>query len=217
MVGLRFQLRVGAKLVLTGAIALIALAPLSSIAQTSEGKIPGGQSTEGNQAELEAIAGPLTAAFSLPVESLADPKIASSFSAISVDPASGIAMGGYDPVGYFVQQAATPGRPEYQSEYRGAKFYFASAENRDAFSASPERFAPAYGGYCTHTLASGALTQADPLNWTVHGDRLFLTKTPKATKEFREKLAYSVEAADAYWSQAGLDDERYNIRAHRTR
>lgn len=191
--------------IIAGAFAVIASAPAIADAQSSDE----------NKAELQAIAGPLSAAFRLPVEALADPAIASSFSAISVDPESGVAMGGYDPVGYFTQQAATPGRPEFQSEYRGAKFYFASAENRDAFSANPERFAPAYGGYCTHTLASGELTPADPLNWTVHGDRLFLTKTPKATKVFREKLAYSVEAADAYWSQAGLDDASYNIRAHR--
>ncbi len=211
MIALCFRSSLAAKPALAGALALLAMAPLAAVAQSYEE-----QSSNRNQAELEIIAGPLTAAFSLPVESLADPQIASSFSAISVDP-SGVAMRGYDPVGYFAQQAAMPGRPEYQSEYRGAKFYFATAQNRDAFTANPERFAPAYGGYCTHTLASGELTQADPLNWTVHGDRLFLTKTPQATKAFREKLAHSMEAADAYWSQAGLDDDRYNLRAHRAR
>jgi YHS domain-containing protein len=39
------------------------------------------------------------------------------------------------------------GKSEYTHKWNDAKWYFASAENRDLFTADPERYAPQYGGY----------------------------------------------------------------------
>lgn len=142
------------------------------------------------------------AALVLPVSALAAPEIASSVSPIVINPETKIAMEGYDPVGYFTEGEAIRGDKAFMVEYQGAMFLFATAEHRDLFAADPERYAPAYGGYCTKTIAAGALTPASPLNWTIHGDRLFLTRSPAANEAFRAEREDIITAGDRYWADA---------------
>jgi len=59
----------------------------------------------------------------------------------------GVAIKGYDTVAYFTQGRAMKGKSEYSYDWNDAKWYFASAENRDLFAADPEHYAPKYGGY----------------------------------------------------------------------
>ena len=59
----------------------------------------------------------------------------------------GVAIKGYDTVAYFTQGRAMKGKSEYSYDWNDAKWYFATAENRDLFAADPEHYAPKYGGY----------------------------------------------------------------------
>jgi YHS domain-containing protein len=59
----------------------------------------------------------------------------------------GVAIKGYDTVAYHTEGRAVKGQSTYSHEWNDAKWYFASAENRDLFAADPERYAPQYGGY----------------------------------------------------------------------
>jgi hypothetical protein len=59
----------------------------------------------------------------------------------------GVAIDGYDTVAYHTEGLAVKGRHEFSHNWNDAKWYFASADNRDLFAADPERFAPQYGGY----------------------------------------------------------------------
>jgi len=59
----------------------------------------------------------------------------------------GVAIKGYDAVAYHTESRAVKGSSEFFHEWNDAKWYFASAINRDMFAADPERFAPQYGGY----------------------------------------------------------------------
>ncbi|MEM9014112.1 MAG: YHS domain-containing (seleno)protein [Pseudomonadota bacterium] len=165
------------------------------------------------QMAIVDAAGSAMTAIVLPVEALANPIAVSSFSPIVRDPESRLALEGYDPVGYFTESTAMLGDPEFQAEYDGAIFYFANAEHREMFLATPEKFAPAYGGYCTETIAAGALTPASPLHWTVHGDRLYLTRSAAANRAFQERRAQSIDAANQHWSQAELFRNNLNVEA----
>src|SRR5919108_810473 len=60
----------------------------------------------------------------------------------------GAAILGYDAVAYFTDNKAVKGNPRFQSEYEGAKYYFASVDHKAQFDANPAKYAPAYGGYC---------------------------------------------------------------------
>lgn len=59
----------------------------------------------------------------------------------------GIAIKGYDTVAYFTEGRAVQGKKEYEYEWQGAKWRFASAANRDKFAANPPAYAPKYGGF----------------------------------------------------------------------
>jgi len=59
----------------------------------------------------------------------------------------GVAIKGYDPVAYFTEGEAVKGKRTFSYVWNEAKWYFASAANRDLFASDPERYAPQYGGY----------------------------------------------------------------------
>lgn len=70
----------------------------------------------------------------------------SSHSQINAD-SDGIALKGYDPVAYFTMGKPVKGEKQFSHEWKGAKWLFASQEHKDLFMASPEKYAPQYGGY----------------------------------------------------------------------
>lgn len=85
-----------------------------------------------------------------------------------------LALNGYDPVAYFTQKAAVRGSRELVHIDRGVEYRFVSAENRELFRESPERYRPAYGGWCAWAMVDGGKTSPDPENFIIEDDRLFL-------------------------------------------
>jgi YHS domain-containing protein len=61
--------------------------------------------------------------------------------------ADGLAIKGYDPVAYFTRGEPTKGSEEFEYEWNGAKWRFATREHLEMFKEDPERYAPQYGGY----------------------------------------------------------------------
>ena len=59
----------------------------------------------------------------------------------------GVAIKGYDTVAYHTEGRAVKGKSKFSHKWNDAKWYFSRAENRDLFTADPERYAPQYGGY----------------------------------------------------------------------
>ncbi len=70
------------------------------------------------------------------------------------------AFGGNDLVSYF-QGTAQAGLDEFELEYDGLKLYFVSAENRATFQEDPEKYMPAYGGWCATAVSSDVYVQPD--------------------------------------------------------
>jgi YHS domain-containing protein len=59
----------------------------------------------------------------------------------------GLAIKGYDTVAYFTVGKPVKGSTQFSHDWNGAKWLFASKEHPDLFAASPEKYAPQYGGY----------------------------------------------------------------------
>jgi len=93
---------------------------------------------------------------------------------IVVNPLSGVALNGYDPVSYFTRKEPVKGKPEFELFWSGVPWYFASEANMEVFYKAPEIYAPQFGGYGTMSLARGFLSDGNPLIYTVLNDRLFL-------------------------------------------
>ena len=113
-----------------------------------------------------------------------------------------VAINGADVVAYHTIDASSDavlGSKEYQHDWKGATWQFASEENRDAFAADPERYAPQYGGYCAYAMAQDKLVGTDPNAWTVRDGKLFLNATLKGRTTWREDISGYVAKADGYW------------------
>ena len=109
----------------------------------------------------------------------------------------GVALGGYDPVAYFTDSAPVEGDDRYTHDWNGATWYFSSEENRNAFAAEPERYAPRYGGYCAYAVSQGYTAKTEPDAWTIHEGALYLNYNRSVMAKWRrDKESYIAQAND---------------------
>ena len=87
---------------------------------------------------------------------------------------SGLAIDGFDPVAYFVQNRAVLGLPDYEAQEAGAVWRFHNEGNRASFLAHPEVYAPQFGGYDPIDVARGVTFAGNPNFFAVVGQRLYL-------------------------------------------
>ena len=116
-----------------------------------------------------------------------------------VDPHTGLAIDGFDPVAYYTEGAALQGREIIEYSFAGAVWRFRNEGNRAAFAADPEVYMPQYGGYDPVDIARGAAVAGNPREWLVWGTRLFLFHSPEAREAFSADRDQIMEAAHAQW------------------
>jgi hypothetical protein len=110
-----------------------------------------------------------------------------------------VAIKGYDPVAYFTEGRAVKGRPEFEHPWNEAKWRFASAANRDAFAADPDRYAPQYGGYCSGGVKVSKAWDADPEAWAIVDGKLYFAYDKETIEEFRKNSVAEIQQADQVW------------------
>lgn len=93
---------------------------------------------------------------------------------------SGLALRGFDPVGYRLLGKATPGRAAYELTHRGTVWRFASAANREAFRDAPAVYEPAFEGFDPTGIAEGHAVESDPRQFAIIGGRLYLFRSAAA-------------------------------------
>jgi len=116
--------------------------------------------------------------------------------------ASGAAIRGYDPVAYFTESKPVKGDAKHTHQWKGATWRFASAANRDAFAAAPEKYAPQYGGYCAYGVAGGYTVSTVPEAWSVREGKLYLNYSAGVQRDWLKDPAGYVRKADANWPKA---------------
>jgi hypothetical protein len=109
------------------------------------------------------------------------------------------AIGGYDAVAYFTDHAAVHGTSEHAFDWHGGHWLFASEEHRARFAASPERYAPQYGGYCAFAAADNRLARIDPQAWSIEGGRLFLNYSLDIRRQWLADRERFIRQADTNW------------------
>ena len=110
-----------------------------------------------------------------------------------------VAAGGHDVVAYFTRGEPVEGSTEHSTEWRGAEWRFASANHLARFREDPERYAPAYGGYCAYAVAQGSTAPGDPEHWTIHDGRLYLNYNADVQEKWSADRAAHIAAADRHW------------------
>lgn len=113
---------------------------------------------------------------------------------VVTDPWTGAAIGGFDPVAYFVDHRAIPGSPDHLAVDRGVAWRFASQGNRAAFLDSPESYRPAYGGYDPVMVANGIPVAGSPQLFAIIEGRLYLFRTDENRMHFIRNEKFRTEA-----------------------
>jgi YHS domain-containing protein len=88
-----------------------------------------------------------------------------------------IGLAGYDPVAYFPEGGGKPvkGSIKISYDYDGVTYRFASQEHLDLFKKNPEKFVPAYGGWCAWAVpALGKRVDVDPESFQVKNGKLYV-------------------------------------------
>lgn len=109
------------------------------------------------------------------------------------------AIRGYDAVAYFTESKPVKGMKDYSYTWNGAVWLFANVKNMEAFKASPEKYAPQYGGYCAYGTADGHKATTQPDAWTIVDNKLYLNYNKDVMSKWRPNQKEFILKADANW------------------
>jgi YHS domain-containing protein len=129
---------------------------------------------------------------------LALPVLAQSSAALNLN-GDGVAIKGYDPVAYFTMNKPVKGSPSFMAKHDGATYWFANAEDQQAFAAQPARYVPQYGGYCAYGVAKGAKPDIDPTAFSVVDGKLYLNLSPDVQSRWLKDVPGYISSADQNW------------------
>ena len=110
-----------------------------------------------------------------------------------------VILAGHDAVAYFTQNEAVLGSAEFTAQHDGAVYRFASAKHRDMFRANPEKYAPAYGGYCALGTSFGKKFEVDGKAFQVVEGRLYVNKNLSVYKTWRKDIPNNIVKSEGNW------------------
>ncbi len=111
----------------------------------------------------------------------------------------GGAIRGYDPVAYHTEKKPVEGKRAHRLEWKGATWYFASAENREMFEGNPEKYAPKYGGYCAWAVSQGYTASIDPDAWSLVDGALYLNYSLGVRDQWSQDIPGNIAKGDTNW------------------
>jgi len=117
------------------------------------------------------------------------------------DTATGLAIGGYDPVAYFTHKAPKPGREGVELRWGGAVWRFVNINNRDAFAKHPEIYMPGFAGYDARALAEGLTVEGLPVVWAMYKQRVYLFSDAANLREWQSDPKKITAIAQANWAR----------------
>ena len=113
----------------------------------------------------------------------------------------GTAIHGYDAVAFFKAGKPEKGETQFSYKWQDVNWQFANKENLETFKATPEKYAPQYGGYCAYGTSDGeghkAPTEID--TWTIVGDKLYFNYNKDVKTMWMKDKEHLIEKADKNW------------------
>lgn len=112
---------------------------------------------------------------------------------------------GNDPVAYFTMNQAIKGDPAIKAQHEGLTYRFASAAHRDLFVKSPDRYVPAYGGFCASGANYGLKSNIGASTFKIVDGRLFLFGGERSKKHWELDEKQNIALGDKYWAEETHD------------
>lgn len=124
----------------------------------------------------------------------------------------GTAIHGYDPVEYHLTSRAIRGDSTITFDYNGATFYFRNVVNKKIFQTLPERYSPAFGGFCAYGLAfdesdsksKRGRYKVDPTNFSLYSGKLLLfcpENEEPSKRNWNNNEDYYYSRATSLWAE----------------
>lgn len=117
----------------------------------------------------------------------------------------GIAIEGYDPVSYFINNNPEKGDSAYSHFWKDATWYFASESNRDAFKGNPEKYAPQFGGHCANGLSEGHKVSGNPEIWRMIDGKLYFFYSERGRERWSSRTDQWIKDARKHWETLKYD------------
>lgn len=111
----------------------------------------------------------------------------------------GLALAGYDPTSYFLENKPLKGDPTLARTYQGATYYFVDAAHKNAFEKDPAKYVPQFGGFCGYAASIKKVSPVNPEIWQLVNGRLVLQHTPEAYRLFNQDVAGNNAKAESNW------------------
>lgn len=115
-----------------------------------------------------------------------------------------LAMEGYDPVSYFSGKPKE-GKKEFAVVHNGVTYYFAESANRATFLQNPEKFEPAYGGWCAFAMGeTGEKVKVDPETFKIIDNKVYLFYNfwgNNTLEDWNKNEGKLKAAADGHWKK----------------
>jgi|GEM_PF-352358 YHS domain-containing protein len=112
---------------------------------------------------------------------------------------AGVALQGYDPVAFFSQRKTVKGTSEFQSSYKGAKYYFASAKDKSAFDGDPAKYQPQFGGFCAYGVSRRHTAPIKIEAFQIVNGRLLMQFDLDVKSDFNKDQSGNLAKADHNW------------------
>ncbi len=128
------------------------------------------------------------------------------FRPISVTPEN-VALQGYDTVAYFLDGRAVKGSPANSVEWNGAVWRFHSKTNLKLFKKDPDKYAPAFGGYCALSVADGEAVVCDPEAFFIDDGKLYVMKNKDILEIWQKDPSTYLAKARSNWVHMVKDAE----------
>ena len=108
-------------------------------------------------------------------------------------------INGYDAVAYFTEGKPIRGNGHHVAVFDGVTYLFASEDNKRKFEANPEKYIPAYGGYCAYGVSVEKKFVGDPEVWKIVDGKLYLNLDPNIQSQWEKDVPGHIRKANDNW------------------
>jgi hypothetical protein len=108
---------------------------------------------------------------------------------------------GYDVVSYFTEKTHRRGNPAIKTIYKDVTFRFSKPEHKAMFDASPEKYIPQFGGYCTNGIVYGIPWGGDADVWEMIDGKLYIFGGKGSHDAFMLDVPRNMQLANKYWGE----------------
>jgi YHS domain-containing protein len=110
-----------------------------------------------------------------------------------------VGVNGYDLVTYQTDKRPLRGNGNYVATHNGVTYLFSNEENKTTFEKNPDKYLPAYGGWCAFGVSVGKKFSADPEVWEIVDGKLYMNLDNGIKKMWISDIPGNIKKANKHW------------------